>query len=142
MTRTIRAGPRPFIALGIVFGIIIAGILFMNMTGPAHHSDFAIIGVFLSIYAGLSIGIWKTHLVVNEQSIILRPALGRETRILFEDIRESIPFVVAEPQHPVTLHIIGQKSSAPVLSIRLKPYREEDVAWLLQLPGLKVKRDA
>lgn len=138
MIRTIKPGPRPFVAVGIVFGLMLFALATAALAGPAKPSELLKAGGFLlALYAAISLSIWRPRLVVSAHSIALQPAFGRSKEVRVHDISGSVAEVLAEPDHPVALHIFGAGTRTPLMSLPLKPYRKEDVSWLLQLPGLR-----
>jgi hypothetical protein len=98
-------------------------------------------GLVLLLYGIISFNIWRTRIVVSDYSIALQPAWGSVREVRFQDITVSVTEVLAEPEHPAALNIYGSNKQSPVLSLRLKPYRQQEVSWLLHLPALKVGRE-
>lgn len=96
----------------------------------------------LAMYAVVTFSIWRTRIIVRENSIALTSALGAETEVKFSDISGSVAEYVLEPDHPVALHVFGRDADNPAITIKTKAYRREDVAWLLSLPELRVVIDA
>jgi hypothetical protein len=142
MTRTLKPGPRPFVALGVVFGVLLCVLIAAALRGSADPSEvFKGAGFVLLLYGIISLNIWRTRIVVSDYSIGLQPAWGSVREVRFQDITVSVAEVLAEPEHPVALNIYGSNKQWPVLSLRLKPYRQQEVSWLLQLPALKVARE-
>jgi hypothetical protein len=64
--------------------------------------------------------------------------MGTFNEIMFNDITGSVAETFAETRHPVTLNIYVKNKQWPALSLLLKPYKQKDILWLLQLPQLKV----
>ncbi len=143
MTRTLKPGPRPFVALGVVFGAMIGVLIVAALGSPVDDAAETLksAGFVVLLYGIISFNIWRTRIVVSDYSISLQRAWVRVREVRFKDITVSVAEVLAEPQHPVALNIYGSNKQWPVLSLRLKPYRQQDVSWLLQLPELKMARE-
>jgi hypothetical protein len=140
MRRVLTPGPRPFIAFGILLGAI--GLLLVSV-GIAHGrgiGSLKALAPLAGLYAALCAGLLRSRIVVTDDAIGYRPPFGIvEKRIPFSDVAASVTSVLAEPEHPVTLRILT-KPGRRGIELRLKPFRQTDVAWLLSLPGLKVDR--
>jgi len=89
------------------------------------------------LYAAVCFNVWQTYIIVSDNAITLKRALRSPQSVAFKDITRSIPQTLAEPAHPVALLIFRSQKRDPIV-VRLKPYRREDVAWLLSLSRLRV----
>ena len=125
------------ITLGMLLSIGVAAAL--KSAKPMEVLELA--GVVLLLYGIIFFNIWRTRIMIGDHSISFQPAWGSLREVQFKDIARSVAVVLTEPQHPLALQIYGSDQQCPILSLRLKPYRREDVSWLLQLPALKVMRD-
>ena len=103
----------------------------------------------LVVYGVLCFMVSGSRINVTADSIECQSRLGFKQVACFRDIKVSKPQVLAEPDHPVALDIYADSGKRTeegeiilrrLLSIRLKIYRQADVAWLLSLPDLKVER--
>ena len=95
------------------------------------------------MFAAVVGSIYLQRIVVDDDSIALRRPLIGLSHVPFRDIAFSCARALAEPDHPVLLDIYVADPKRPArhvlkLRLRLKPYRQADVAWLLALPQLKV----
>jgi hypothetical protein len=149
MPRVIKPGPRAYaaasfffvVALALPFGCVLAyGEWFVALKA---------FGVLLAGCALVAFGISRTRIVFAEDSIILRYSIGLEQSVRFSDIYESRPEVWFERNHPVCLNIYrdtgklteeGEVVTAVLLQLRLKSFRQQDIAWLLSQPELKIVR--
>ncbi len=142
--RTLRPGPRPLIAFGILW-LLIAALLFT--VAVVYRRPFLPVleglGYLAAVFAAVVGSIFLPRIVVDDDSIALgRPVIGL-SRVPFRDIAFSRATALAEPDHPVLLDIYVSDPKRPSrhvlkLRLRLKPYRRADVAWLVSLPPLKV----
>ena len=98
-------------------------------------------GFILLLFSIISLNIWRTRIVIKQNTILLQRLLGTVDEINFKDITRSVAENLAEPRHPVRLTIYVKNKQWPALSLLLKPYRRKDVSWLLQLPELKVAHE-
>lgn len=142
--RTLRPGPRPIFAFGILW-LLIAALLFA--VAAAYRRPFFPVleglGYLAAVFAAVVGSIYLQRIVVDDDSVALgRPVIGLD-RVHFRDIAFSRSVTIAERDHPVLLDIYVTDPKDPSdcvlkLRLRLKPYRRQDVAWLLKLPQLKV----
>lgn len=140
MHRVLRPGPRPFIALGILFGMITVLLVGVGLAHGRVLQAWEPIVAFPVLYAVLAAGFLRARIVVGGDALAWRPPFGLlEQSVAFSRVTGSIASILAEPEHPVTLEIFTGKA-APALTLRLKLFRQNDVAWLLSLPQLKVER--
>ncbi len=144
--RLLRPGPRPLIAFGILW-FLIAALLF-TVAVIYRRPFFPVLeglGYLAAVFATILGSIYLQRIVVDDESIALgKPVIGL-SRVPFRDIAFSRARTLAEPDHPVLLDIYGTDPKRPArhvlkLRLRLKPYRQADVAWLVSLPQLKMKR--
>ena len=137
--RIIRVGPRPFVAFSIMLILLLLLPLFVgNRTHDwANAAEFA--ALFIGIVAVMCVVAARNKLVVTDEGIAYRFGIGPIRAIKFQDIAASIPGVPAEPEWPITLAIYDKVSEYPALWVPLKPWRHEDVSWLLSIRGLKVE---
>jgi hypothetical protein len=140
LIRIIKPGPRPFIMLGAVFGVLLAVMTVSALSVPISQSleTLKSIGFILFLFSIISFNVWRTRIVISQNSILLQRLLGTVHEIKFKDITGSVAGSPAEPRQPVTLNIYVKDHQWPALSLLLKPYRQKDISWLLQLPELKV----
>ncbi len=142
--RTLRPGPRPLIAFGIMWLLI--GALLLVVAAVYRRSLVPVLeamGYLAAVFAATIGSIYLQRIVVGEDHIAVRFPFGFGRRVAFRDIALSRRRTLAEPRHPVLLDIFVSDPAKPSrhvlkLRLRLKPYRRSDVAWLLSLPQLKV----
>ncbi len=139
MKRTLRAGPRPFVALGTIFGLLLMMLLVGRLRGTMTMGEFAKPALFVAaLFGAIGWNIWQTRILVDEDRIAFIPAIGFRKEVLFADIKRSVSLSLAEPEHPLSLSIYGADDRLPMLEFGLKPYRRGDVTWLLGLKELRV----
>lgn len=147
MTRVITPGPRAYavasffllLGLALPFGLVLA------------YGEWLValkaFGVLLAGCGLVALGISRTRIVFEPDSIRFRYSIGLEQRVPFSDIFLSQTQVLLERDHPMCLNIYGdsgkrtdEEEVVPVLllQLRLKSFRQRDVAWLLSQPELKV----
>jgi len=144
--RILKPGPRPLIAFGILW-LLIAALLFS--VSVVHRRPFLpileVLGWLAAVFAAVLGSTYLQKIEVGEDHIALRFPFGFGRRVAFRDIAMSRRRTLAEPRHPVLLDIFVPDPGKPSrhvlkLRLRLKAYRQADVAWLLSLPQLKVSR--
>ena len=138
MIRILRPGPRPFVAFSIMCGLLLCLPLLVGVK-RGDWSDSAKMAVTIfALYGVLCFVISRNRIIVATDFIAVKPPFGPQQRVSFCDIKASVPAILAEPDHPISLAVYcGQKQ--PTLRIHLKLFRKADIAWLLSLPELKVK---
>ena len=140
MPRILKPGPRPYIGLSIVLcaaGIVAMVPLFRaGMPWQAVQAG----GGMLTLYGVVSMAISRQRVVVQSDSIAFHELFKPTNRVHFSDISKSIARTLAEPEHPVALDIYTHDAKWPTLRLRLKPFRQADVAWLVAVPELRVQR--
>ncbi len=142
--RVLKPGPRPLVAFGILWLLIGALLL---VVAAVYRRPFLPalegLGYLALLFAAILASIYLQRIVVGEDFIALGFPFGVVRRVDFRDIALSRRRTLAEPRHPVLLDIFVSDPAKPSrhvlkLRLRLKPYRQADVAWLLSLPQLKV----
>jgi len=142
----LQPGPRPLIAFGILW-LLVAVLLFT--VAAVYRRPFLPtlegMGYLAAVFAAILGSIYLQKIEVGEDHIALRFPFGFGRRVAFRDIAISRRRTLAEPRHPVLLDIFIPDPGKPSrhvlkLRLRLKGYRQADVAWLLSLPQLKVSR--
>ncbi len=142
--RVLKPGPRSLIAFGILW-FLIAGLLLV--IAVVYRRPFLpvleALGYLAAVFAVVLGSTYLQTIEVGEDHIALRFPLGFGRRVDFRDIVRSRRRTLAEPRHPVLLDIFVSDPPNPSrhvlkLRLRLKAYRQSDVAWLLSLPQLKV----
>jgi hypothetical protein len=149
MSRIIKPGPRAYAA---AFFILLMALALPFGCLLAYGEWLAALKAFGVLLAGSGLvvsGISRTRIVFSEDSIRLKYSIAPEQRVRFIDIFASRAQVLYEPNHPVCLHIFGDTGKRteegdviPVLLLRLqlKPFRQQDVAWLLSQPEFRVAK--
>jgi hypothetical protein len=144
--RVLRPGPRPYIAIGIVLGLAAAIPLAVFMARAMWTDAMKAAAGALLVYGAICLALACCRITLTARGIAVRETLRRERSVRFDDIVASVPRVLGEPDHPVSLDVYTAAEpsgdGAPALRIRLKPYRQEDVRSLLALPALKVTAPA
>ena len=139
MPRIIRRGPRPFIAAGVISGLLLLLPLSTGLaTGrwmDAGQFAFRLLGI-MAVFCLIVSG---NRVVVTNDCIGYRIGYIPIRRVHFRDIVASVPAVLAERDWPIALVVFREGRSLPAMVVPLKPWRLEDVKWLLSLPQLKVQ---
>jgi hypothetical protein len=136
--RVLKPGSRAAIALGIVFGIVALVAALPMLTADRILDGLKAAGAMLVLY-GVIIGwIYGQRIIVGCDFIAFKTLGCRSRAIHFKDITRSHCLILAEKEHPVALDIYGRNHHRPALSIRLKPFSQADVKWLLSLPELRL----
>jgi hypothetical protein len=139
MTRILRPGPRPIIAFGVMFAILLCLPILLAFQGKWIVAA-QIGGILLVMYIAISFYVSRGRILVTNDYVAYQPPFGSEQRVAFRDIEVSIANVLAEPQHPYSLEIYRIRNQRPALTILLKAFRQDEVVWLISLPQLKVRR--
>jgi hypothetical protein len=140
MPRILKPGPRPYVALGIILGAVtLLATLPIVRAGKPWQAIKAAEGM-LAVYGAVCLAVSRQRVVVESDSVAFRELFKPTNRIRFADISKSIPRTVAEPEHPVALEIYTYNRKGPALRLRLKSFRQADVAWLVSIPELKIQR--
>lgn len=82
----------------------------------------------------------RNRIVVTDTEIIAYPPLGQPIRARFTEISSSVPRVFVQRTHPGILIISFTDDSKPPVTLALAKFPSRDIAWLLSLKQLKVKR--
>lgn len=139
LPRILRPGPRPYIALGIVLGAVaLLGMLPVFGAGKPWQA-LQVGGGALIVYGGICLAISHQRVLVQSDCVAFQELFKPTVRVYFKDISKSVARTFAEPQHPVALDIYTQSKNRPALRLRLKSFRQADVAWLTSIPDLKVQ---
>jgi len=140
VSRSLRITPRPFLALGIV----LSPVALLGMVGVVRggfRSDLLLMAISpFGLYAAVMLAICSTRITVIDDGINVSSYFVFARFIPFGAIDHSDVQIVAERDHPalVTIHYRDGKSVRR-LSLSLKSYRREDVAWLCALPEMRAR---
>ena len=139
LRRTLKPAPRPYIALGIVFGAVaLLGAIPIFVAGKPEEAAKMSAAIFV-MYGTICWVISRQRIFVANDYIAFK-ALGKSASgVYFKDISKSARRILAEREHPFNLNIYTYGHQQCVLRIPLKPFRQSDVAWLLSIPELKVQ---
>ena len=149
MSRAIKPGPRAYVAASFLLVVALALPFGCVLAYGEWVVALKAFGVLLAGCALVAFGISRTRIVFSEDSIRFRYSIGLEQSVRFRDIYESRPEVLFERNHPMCLHIYGDTGKLTeegevvtvlLLQIRLKSFRQQDIAWLLSQPELKIAR--
>ncbi len=139
MKKILKPSPRPFIG----FSIVVAPILLIGLWIFAQHGfrvdDLPAVLLPLLLYASFAIAIMGRAVVVTDKEIVRTSLFFLEKKIKFSEIQRSEVQILGERDHPAWLTIFRTGKDRPALSMSLKTYRKEDVAWLCALPEIKAK---
>jgi hypothetical protein len=140
MPRILKPGPQPYIAVAIVLVAVAMLAMFPVFRGGKPWQAIQAGGGMLVLYAAVCLAISRQRIVVEDDSVAFHELFKPANRVHFSDISKSVPRIVAEPEHPIALDIYTHDGKRPTLRLRLKPFRQADVAWLVAVPELKVRR--
>jgi hypothetical protein len=138
MTRILKPGPRPYRALGMVFGALVMLATFPVFKAGKPWQAVQAGGATLVVYAAACLAISRQRVVVQSDSVAFQELFKPANRVYFADISKSVAKALAEPEHPVALYIYTHNAKKPALRLRLKSFRQADVAWLVSVPELRV----
>jgi hypothetical protein len=123
-----------------MFGLILLLPLYLGIT-TGKWSDSGKMAGSIIVLAAIVLGsIALVRVEVDEDEIRLRKYGVIHRRVRFDTIGHTYTSALAEKDWPVSLTIVGQDGRKELMSIKLKVFGKEDVAWLLALPKLKVRR--
>ena len=141
MTRIIRPGPRPAIALGLMATIFSTVVLY----GAITQQRWDLVEGWLFFMAILSVvimGIYSVRIEVTDDHISRLNGFWSTQTLRFDQIDHSVPRALAERNHPLWLDIYSKKQGPKSTTLRLplKSCREADVSWLMSLEALRIRR--
>ena len=137
--RTLKPGPRPFIAMGTMYAVLCLLPLGAGIHTGKWIDAGKMAGVFLILPVIMFGPIVGIRIEIDDTEIQLRNFGGVKKRARFDEIDFSIPRVLAEKDWPVSLTIVGGDDQREMMVINMKLLKKEDVAWLLALPPLKAQ---
>ncbi len=139
MKKILKPSPRPFIG----FGIVVSPILLIGLWIFAQHGfrvdDLPAVLLPLLLYASFAIAIMGRSVLVTDKEIVRTSMFFLKKRIAFSEIQRSEVQILGERDHPAWITFFRTGKDKQVMSLSLKTYRKEDVAWLCALPELKAK---
>ncbi|HLE41328.1 MAG TPA: hypothetical protein VI956_07470 [Nitrospirota bacterium] len=139
MKKILKPSPRPFIG----FGIVVAPFFALGLWIFAQHGfrvdDLPAVLFPLLLYAGFAIAMMGRAVAVTDKEIVRTSMFFLKKSIRFSDIQRSEVQILAERDHPAWITIFRAGKGRQALSLSLKTYRKEDVAWLCALPEIKAK---
>jgi len=137
--RTLKPGPRPFVAMGTMCSVLCLLPLAVGIHTGKWIDAGKMAGAFLILPVIMFGPIVGIRIEIDDTEIRLRNFGGVKQRARFDDIDFSIPKVLAEKDWPVSLTIVGGDDQREMMVINMKLLKKEDVAWLLALPPLKAQ---
>jgi hypothetical protein len=140
MPRILKPGPRPYVAVAIVLGVVAILAMCPVFRSGKPWQAIQVGAGMLVLYGAVCLAISCQRVVVDGDSVAFQELFKRTNRVHFSDISKSVARLVAEPEHPIALDIYTHDGKRPTLRLRLKPFRQADVAWLVEVPELKVRR--
>src|SRR5438045_2241525 len=105
MKRTLRPGPRPYIALGVALGAVAMVAMFPLFRAGKRWQAAQSGGAMLVVYGALCLAISRQKIEVQSDGLAFHELFKPTNRVHFSDISKSIPRTLAEPEHPVRLDI-------------------------------------
>ena len=97
--------------------------------------DLPPLAIPIVLYAILSLSVSSKKVTITADGITVSSTFT-ERSIPFSRIDRTKVQILAERDHPVMAYIHTTEEGPPLL-INLKPYRQEDVMWLVNLPAMK-----
>jgi hypothetical protein len=139
--KIIKPGSRPFIALGIVFGLILLLPLYLGL-GLGKWADSAKMGGSIIVLGSIIIGpIALVRVEVDEHEICLRKYGVFKKQVRFDMISHSYTNILGEKDWPLSVTLVGKDGKEELMTINLKVFQKEDVSWLLSNTKLKVLKE-
>jgi hypothetical protein len=138
--KTLRPGPRPFVAFAIVCGPLFLLPLYIGVAQGKWSAAEQLFFLFLMLPVLFFGPMVFLRIEVDEEEIRLRNFGVVRKRARFEEIGHSRFFALAEKDWPISLTVFGKAGNSELMTIRLKIFRKEDVAWLVALPQLRAKK--
>ena len=137
MNRSLKLSRRPFIALGIVFGIVELCV-FYGYIQSGFRPDFLLRLTFpILLYIAVMISICGTRIHVSSTGISVTTLFVSKRFISFGEIDHSTVQVLVEPDHPIWISIYGINRKK-LIKFGLKSFDPKDVSWFCSLPEMKV----
>lgn len=137
MSRSLKVSRRPFIAIAVVLSPLVV-IFSVLLVQKGFRSDLIFPSLLpFILYAAIMTAICSQRVVVDEEGIAITSFFVFRRFISFAEVQRSEVQILAERDHPISIAIYTKKSGAPAMTISLKPFRQEDVAWLCALPKLR-----
>lgn len=102
--------------------------LVVNQGAPFPLGVWAFSGLLFAITCAV---LFRMRIVVNDVSIAYSPGIGLRKGIRFEEIGYS-------RTNPIVLRIFRSGWTSPCLAIRLQPFPQKKVEWLLSLTKLNI----
>lgn len=143
MNRSLRITRRPFIAFGIVLSPVVLICLF-NYVRSGYRSDLLVpVVLTFGLYAVVMLTICSTRVSVADDGIMVSSYFLFSRFVPFAAIDYSVVQILAERDHPAFLVVhYRDDEKQRTLSLRLKPYHKDDVAWFCALPQMKAETHA
>jgi hypothetical protein len=143
MNRRLRVSRRPFVVFAIVLSPVVL-IWLLVLVKKGFRSDLILPAILpFLLYAAIMMLICSRRVTVSRDGITVCSYFVLKSFIPFAAIDHSAVQIFAERDHPawVTVYYMHGKKRRR-LSMSLKPYRKEDVAWLCALPEIKAETHA
>jgi hypothetical protein len=137
--KTLKPGPRPFIALSVICFLMFLLPLFLGIVKGKWEDAGKMAGCLLILPVLFFGPIVFFRIEVDDEEICLRNFGKIQKRVRFADINYSLSNTLAEKDWPVSLTSFGNEGEE-LMTLGLKVLRKEDVTWLIQLPQLKIQK--
>lgn len=138
MKKTLNLGPRPFLFLGIIFVPMLIPVFYQLSHGEWREA-FGILGIWCLLVAAVISQFHFRKIEVDDEKIVMLGWIGEKSRAYFRDVSHTSVGVLFERDYPVSISIFGGSGRKPLMLIKPKLLKKEDIAWLLSLPALKVE---
>lgn len=148
MIRVLKPSTRPFIVFSVMFGLLLCLPLALGLLKGMWLDAAKASVCLLVIYGFLCIFVMGSRVSVSSDFIVFCSAFIWKKTVLFKDVEISIPFVLAESEHPISVSLFADSGKrtkenlivlTPLLEIPLKSFAQKDVAWLLSRPELRIQ---
>jgi hypothetical protein len=136
--KILKPGPRLFIALSIIFGLLLLLPLYLGLASGKWIDSAKMGGSIIALSVIVLGPIALVRVEVDEHEIRLRKYGVFKKRARFDLISHTYANVLAEKEWPLSLTIIGKDGNKEMMTINLKVLRKEDVSWLLSFTKLKI----
>ena len=138
MNRSLRIARRPFVAFAVVLSpLVLLGLVSLIRTGFRSDLVLATMIPFV-LYAAVMLAICSTRVTVVNDGINVSAYFLFNRFIPFAAIEHSEVQILAERDHPAFLTVHYREGERQrKLSLSLKPYDRDDVAWFCALPEMR-----
>jgi hypothetical protein len=135
MTRALRLSARPFVVFGVIFGVLAAFVLYVDLTSNRHTGLLNSLYMLVPMYGVLVVSLSSVRVSVQNDGILIRRWFVATQFVPFSTIDHSDVQYLAERDWPVSVAIHLENGTS--VSLGMKVIRQTDAAWFCALPQLK-----